>query len=193
MFPHSTLPSQNSRKGTEVDTTNNTAHEIWSAIPGYNGNFYASNLGRIKSCIKKERILKPRVDQDGYLRIRLTVGRRHRKHIFVHRLVMLTFVGECPPNYQVNHKNGIKSDNRLENLEYCTDSQNKRHAFDTGLRFNKVGAESHASKLTDGKVQEIKRLLAEGVEGATIAAMFGMSRAQISRIKTGKMWGHVKP
>lgn len=171
---------------------NHTPNEVWSAIPGYNGNFFASNLGRIKSYVGKERILKPRLDKDGYLRVRLTIGHKHRKHIFVHRLVMLAFVGECLPDHQVNHKNGVKSDNQLDNLEYCTDAQNKRHAFDTGLRANKIGAESHAAKLTDGKVCEIKHLLAEGVEGAVIAAMFGMSRAQISRINTGKHWGHVK-
>lgn len=173
-------------------TLDHTSIEIWATIPGYNNNFIASSLGKIKSCIGKGRILVPRVDQDGYLRVRLTVGRPQRKYVFVHRLVMLAFVGECPSHYQVNHINGVKSDNRLANLEYCTDSQNKHHAFDTGLRANKTGQDWATAKLTDAKVREIKRLLSEGIKGSEIAKMFGMSRAQISRINTGKHWEHVK-
>lgn len=104
-------------------------NEIWKDIPGYEGEYQVSNMGRVKSTVfykgTKERLLtlseRKLPHKKGYLRVRL--GRRpSRDCISVHRLVMEVFVGKS--NKQVNHINEDKQDNRLENLEYCTNREN---------------------------------------------------------------------
>jgi hypothetical protein len=115
--------------------------EIWKNIPNYEEYYQASNMGRIKSIsrkftnaittyIKKEKILKPYVDRAGYYHIDL-----RSKSFSVHRIILLTFIGYS--ELQCNHKNGIKKDNRLENLEYCTCSENLYHAYKNGLKKTK--------------------------------------------------------
>ena len=109
--------------------------EIWKDVVGYEGIYQVSNLGRVKSLnynhTGKEKVRKLDLGRKGYYLVVLCKGGKRKAHI-VHRLVMLAFIGES--DLQVNHKNGIKTDNRLENLEYCTASENIRHSFDTGLK-----------------------------------------------------------
>ena len=111
--------------------------EIWKPIPGFEEVYSASSLGRIRRDSDSPRgtageTLKGWVSRYGYLNIRLSDGPR-RPTLLAHRLVMLAFVGPCPANKEINHKNGIKTDNRLQNLEYVTRQENMRHAFATGL------------------------------------------------------------
>ncbi|PPS62678.1 NUMOD4 motif-containing HNH endonuclease [Pseudomonas sp. BRM28] len=121
--------------------------ERWAPIPGYPG-YEASSLGRIRSFIRtrvvggvrQPRILKQKPNKDGYLLACVT-----RKHRTVHRLVAMAFLGESDLP-QVNHLNGIKADNRIENLEWCTISENVRHAIDTGLRVYGTGLQSRTHK-----------------------------------------------
>lgn len=116
--------------------------EEWRDVPGFEGLYLVSNYGKIKSyprkCwngsgffILKERIMKVQDNGKGYLQIMLNPGGAP-KLFYVHRLVLLAFIG--PPNgLETNHKNGIKKDNTLWNLEYVTPSQNILHAWETGL------------------------------------------------------------
>jgi hypothetical protein len=102
--------------------------EIWKDIPWYEGLYQVSNLGEIKSFknnrwgIGQENILKPQKNTSGYLQIIL-----NKQTYRVHRLVMLAFIWES--KLDVNHINWIKTDNRLENLEYCTRSENLKHSY----------------------------------------------------------------
>ena len=118
-------------------------YEIWRDIKGYEGIYQISNWGRVKSLARKkwngyaffhinERILKPRYDEKNY--VSYVLYKNNTSHAYrVHRLVLSTFVKNVDNKMQINHKNGKKDDNRLCNLEYCTQSENIRHAFENGL------------------------------------------------------------
>ena len=102
-----------------------------------NGDIFTTNKNKIRSNGRKDnrkgRKLKPATDKDGYLRITLTNNGK-RKSYCVHRLVARTFLKEYDDKLQVNHKNGIKNDNRLENLEMVTLQENIKHSIETGLK-----------------------------------------------------------
>jgi hypothetical protein len=159
-------------------------------IPGYedyevdtNGNVWSLKFG-------KRRKLKPGITIQGYLYVHLHENNKLRTRR-VHRLVMLTFCGES--DLQVNHIDGVKSNNTLINLEYCTASENTRHAYRTGLT-NKKGENNGRSKLTKKDVIEIKTELLNYKKGmiAALGRKYGVSFYTISNIKLGKTWQHVK-
>lgn len=101
--------------------------EVWRDVPGYGGRYQASTMGQIRSIIQRiVHVMKPKSHEDGYVLVKMTMLDKQRM-VLVHRLVMLTFVGVCPEGYQVNHINGVKHDNRVENLEYVTRQENMRH------------------------------------------------------------------
>lgn len=161
--------------------------EEWKDIPGLEGKYMVSNLGRVKSLNYMgkgiEQVLKPGKTTKGYPKICL-----QNTHYMVHRLVMLVFVGASP--MQVNHKDGDKSNNCLSNLEYCTDSENKIHAINvlgTGR-----GSRNGFSKLTEGEVKQIKSMLSNGQSARSIAKMYGVTRGTIGHIKSGACWGWMK-
>ena len=113
--------------------------EIWKDIKGYEGRYQISNFGRVKSLIyPKEKIMNIynfRRDGEkgkGYWRARLIKNSSY-KYFFVHRLVAEAFIPN-PNNYAtVNHINGIKTDNRIDNLEWCSLKENIQKAWETGL------------------------------------------------------------
>jgi hypothetical protein len=103
--------------------------EIWKDIIGYEGLYQVSNLGRIKSFHNGEKILKCKTDKDGYLEVTLCANGNH-KYMRVHRVVLNAFNPLTNENeFQVNHKNGVKNDNRIENLEWVTYSENVLHSL----------------------------------------------------------------
>lgn len=133
--------------------------EIWKDVPGYEDIYLVSNLGRVRRIAptghksENNRIMKGGINNKGYARCELNWG-GVGKWYAVHALVLSAFVGIKPEGYVTNHKNGIKTDNRLENLEYCTVSYNTQHAYDIGL----AGREKHGrSKLTEEDVSNIRK------------------------------------
>jgi hypothetical protein len=162
--------------------------EHWKDIPEYEGVYRVSNLGRVKSLKQgKDKILKTRDNGRGYMQVSLR-KEGERKRFLVHRLVMFTFLGES--DMDVNHINGIKADNHLENLEYCTRSENMIHAFNTGLSIPVKGEKHGRSKLTRACAERIKY----GHQGMTqkeIAEIYGIAREQVSAIRSGKNWQHI--
>lgn len=123
--------------------------EQWREIPDTNRYYEASNLGRVRSkdrvvgypsrwgkYVKRRvagRVLKPWRDNNGYCVVYICGDGERREAINVHRLVASAFLQPDPTRLHVNHKNGVKDDNRPDNLEWCTRSENMIHAQDTGL------------------------------------------------------------
>lgn len=134
-------------------------------------------------------LLKPLPMRGGYLRVALYRDGGVR-HITIHSLVMRAFSGPRPKGMSINHKSGIKTDNAWANLEYCTPSENMRHAFAAGLNSSK-GERHSQSKLTDEKVHLIRSLVAGGMAQKSIAAMLDIHQSAVSRVNAGKRWGHL--
>lgn len=117
--------------------------EIWKDIEGYEGIYQISNLGNVKSfdrvvrgcyntiALKKGRVLKKGLDKSGYHHVSLTLNGK-AKTLKVHRLVAKTFILNPRNKPQVNHKNFIRTDNRVTNLEWCTLSENIKHGYHFG-------------------------------------------------------------
>lgn len=116
--------------------------EIWKDIKGYEGIYQVSNLGRVKSLyivsnlykkkFYKERILKPKKDKNNCLRIELWKNKNH-KTVLVHRLVATTFLEDLiNTNMTVNHKDGNRLNNRVDNLEWLSREDNIRYGFEHG-------------------------------------------------------------
>lgn len=113
--------------------------EIYRHINGFSDRYEVSSIGNVKANvalvefrygqkrIAKERVLNQKTDKDGYKRVTLH-SESKRKYVFVHRLVAAAFLGDIT-GFEINHKNGIKDDNRVENLEIVTGSQNQKHKY----------------------------------------------------------------
>lgn len=118
--------------------------EVWKDIAGYEGIYQASNFGRVKSLERIihrrnqpdyavcERILKPRIGKNGYGYVILRKSDKS-KTTYIHRLVAETFIEKSDGCNLVNHQDGNKLNNHIDNLEWCDSSRNNQHAFDTGL------------------------------------------------------------
>jgi len=170
--------------------------EIWKDVIGLEGLYMVSNLGRIKSLerkvnshgwfrIKKESIRIPQNHNCGYKSI--SFGKRGQS--LIHRLVAIAFL-ENPKNLEfVNHKNGIKTDNRIENLEWVTRQENEDHAFRTGLK-KSYGEFGNSSKLKNWQVFHIK-YCARNTDSKQLGLIHGVHRATIQRIWNGKIWIHI--
>jgi hypothetical protein len=178
-------------------------HEEWRDIPNYEGFYQVSDQGRVRSCdryvksprllhtdqFRKSQLISMCPDKDGYLGILLHKEAK-RKSCKVHCLVMLAFEGERPNKYDINHINGIKNDNRFVNLEYCTSSENRLHAFRIGLQ--PQGEKHPHAKFIDADIIKIRNLYAlGGITHKEISEMYGVSRAAISYIIRRESWKHL--
>ena len=174
--------------------------EKWKIIEEF-PRYLISNKGRIKilSTLEDKKLF---VKDDGY--VATTLGDGKQSYKYVHRLVAEAFIKNKHDKPQVNHINGIKGDNRAENLEWVTPAENIRHAIDTGLlKYKKkekeiknskysLGEEANGSKLTLEKVIEIRVLweLRE-FKQVELAEKFGVDNSTINDIIRRKRWKHI--
>lgn len=129
----------------------------------------------------------------GYLRFTVTTGGVPRqKTVSVHRMVAEAFIPNPENKPFVNHLDGNKRNNRLENLEWCTAKENTQHALATGLAPSQKGVKNPASKLTEQQVIAIKRLIALGAPSIVIAHAAGVDPCTIYEIKAGKNWADLE-
>lgn len=172
--------------------------EEWKIISEY-PDYEVSNLGRVRRLTPgypqahtfPGRIRKQRKDIWNYSTVCLYRG-KNKKHVKVHRCVLISFIGPAPEGYQGNHKDGNKDHNYLENLEWVSRSENAKHAFANGLMHTRRGEKAFGSKLKAGEVFLIKRLLASKKFSQTvIKKIFKVHQMTISDINTGKCWTHI--
>lgn len=158
--------------------------EIWKPIlPGYE----VSSLGRVKSYQTGEpQILISRLNGSGYLHVSLKIGNKWCLRR-VHRLVANAFIPNIESKPEINHINGIKTDNRVENLEWCTRSENMIHAFKTGLKKGMCGEENAQSKLTSTQAEEI-RINSAGLTTREFAEKFGVCERVIRNVQRGRTY-----
>lgn len=173
--------------------------EIWCPISDY-PDYDVSSLGAVR---RKNKVTssKPGIPLAGYydkygyhiVILYLRGSRRARK---VHRLVAAAFFGGIQDHMQINHKNGVKNDNRISNLELVTCSQNVKHSYDELGRKGKntnpsKGEKHHNSRFTEEEIRQIRDLYSQGETQKCIAKRFRTGQNHISRIIRRESWNHI--
>ena len=148
--------------------------EFWIDIKNYEGLYAFSTLGNVKS-LRSWQTLKPRDNGKGYGIVALQY-KGVRQEFKIHRLVATHFLDNKLNKPQVNHINGIKNDNRLVNLEWCTQSENSKHSFELGLQ---------PRKLTNEQVKEIRKNK-NNLYQYELADIYGVSKQMIGLIINNK-------
>lgn len=166
-------------------------------IPGYEGFYAVDREGsvyrteRYGRAILRKIALRPK---NGYLAAHLCKDAQ-RCDFLAHRAVWLAFNGPIPEGLEINHKNGVRSDNRLVNLELMTRRQNAQHKFDVlGYRSHGrslTGVRNHAAKLNEQRVREIRSLHATGRTLVSLAAQFGVTPVAIGAAVRRRTWKEV--
>jgi hypothetical protein len=171
--------------------------EEWRNISGYEGFYQISNFGRVKSIAKKRtgktypykipHIRIASVNRGGYLQIGLHKGDK-KKTVLIHRLVLQEFSKISGDGLDCNHINGIKTDNRLENLEWATRKENILHSINV-LGNSRRGEHSSSAKLTWLDVNNIRDLYrSTHITQKEISNMYNVSRSLICEILSKKRW-----
>lgn len=163
--------------------------ENWKPVTtrGYENHYEVSDLGNVRNA-KTKRILKPGNHPKGYLTLVFSVANA-RKTVLVHPLVLEAFVGPRPSGYGTRHLDGNRKNNVLTNLVWGTQSENEQDKVNHGT--SQQGSGNAMVKLTDEQVLEIIRRHNAGESQRALASGFGVKQPQVSRIITGKRWGHL--
>jgi len=165
--------------------------EIWKDVVGYEGLYQVSNIGNVKriagskSVNSKEKLLTSQKIKKGYLRVALTKN-SFVKWKLIHVLVLEAFLGK--PDFckaQVNHKNGIKTDNTIENLEWCTQSENQKHMFYV------LGVNHCKRMLDEERVLNILEDLKKGKPHIVLAKEYGVKKHVIMDIARGRSYKRI--
>lgn len=171
----------------------------WKKIPGYEDIYDVSSTGDVRSWYgkygnktfisEKSKLFKQAVSVKGYNFVVLS-KKDNRRTINVHRLVAVLFIKNPENKPCVNHINGVKTDNRVENLEWVTYQENTNHAIDNDLI--KRGERNETSKLTRNDVLDIRNTYMLGCfNQKEIAKAFNITRSNVSAIITERSWAHV--
>jgi len=167
--------------------------EAWKPIPKYEALYEVSNSGRVRRIASGGRakighILTATPDACGYLRLRLCRGAKDQQMHKVHRLVLAAFIEPRGPEWTVNHKNGVRSDNRLDNLEYLSHAENVRYS---ALSYSRPGELNSRAKLKEAQVRQIRTLYAAGDGLTKLARKFGTNKYVVYDIVNRRSWTHI--
>jgi len=169
----------------------------WKLIPSLK-RYEASNTGLIRNA-KTLQILKFQNDIHGYYILTCRPEPKHQVNVRVHRAVAEAFLGKCPDGLVVNHKDGNKKNNNIENLEYITSSENNQHAYDIGLKVAnmdqviKKGDEHYNSQITEQQAIEILKFhYRTGFGCRKVAKFFGVSRGVTGNLLANRSWKHIR-
>lgn len=170
--------------------------ERWRPVVGWEGWYEVSDRGRVRRTrggghgAVVGRVLKQNDNGHGYLSVQLSRDGQTRRR-YVHALVAEAFLGPCPPDHEVNHKKGKKSDNRASQLEWGTRLHNVRHAMRTGLSRWARGEDHGSAKLTDERVREILTTFCPGESRTRFAAKYGVSLGALQQVLERRTWKHI--
>lgn len=157
---------------------------MWKAVINYEGVYEVSTDGFIRSLNYKKtktiRNLLPSQDGKGYLRTALMKGGK-LSTIKLHREVAKAFIPNPENKPQVNHINGIKTDNCVENLEWCNNSENITHAYKIGLAKSKNGDGFHRTKYSDEFVLKLHKELLSGTPKRELSRKYNIPRSVFKR------------
>lgn len=174
-------------------------NEVWKPLIYENilyNKYLISNHGNVYD-LELGKYIAPRIINSGYEVVHLKTMNGPYKDFLVHRLVANNFVAEKREDQtQVNHKNGVKTCNRDQNLEWNSPKENTRHAFETGLASNNIGENSHFAKFTDEQVEIICQMLSEGHRYKDILIYLDIpvtpnNMDAIGNIYRGIAWKHI--
>lgn len=172
--------------------------EIWKKliypnIPDKLNRFEISTHGRLKNK-KTKYVYTPNILNTGYCSVRTTLGSKNNKiHILIHKAVAYTFLDNPDDLPEINHKDGNKENNNVNNLEWCTSHENQQHKYDIGL-FDKnkiTGENNHSSKLTWDDIEYIRSNYIKNSRefgSRPMARKFNVSHAAILSVIKNKTW-----
>jgi hypothetical protein len=158
--------------------------EIWKGVKGSDGKYQISNFGNVRNNFRP---MIPQLHHYGYYKVRLTIN-GIRKGYFVHRLVGIAFIDNQENKKCINHIDGNKTNNSLNNLEWVSYSENMIHAYKTKLQTDKSGVNNGRCKITEDDVVYI-RISCE--HDTILASRFNLSRVTIRNIRLRKLWKHI--
>jgi hypothetical protein len=170
-------------------------------------NYQISNLGRVKALPRKVKYLHGktgnehfRLTKEKFLSTKNTTGHGYfyvtisingiGKSRYIHRLVALTFIPNPDNLPQVNHIDGVKTNNNLDNLEWCTNEYNTQHAIKNGLV--STSEQRSNSCLNNSRVRIIKQLLNKGITPKFLASVYNVTPETIYNIKKEFTWKQIK-
>lgn len=166
--------------------------EEWKDVVGYEEFFQISNLGRLYSK-RTSKILSQTISKTGYYSHATRLGGRNGKRVYfkIHRLIAEAFIPNPEGKEQVNHKDGNKLNNAVENLEWATASENTKHAYDNGLASALTGEDSPHAKLTAFDAESIRREYKETkTTHRKLAEKYGVGKTTIQNILAGERWNN---
>jgi hypothetical protein len=167
--------------------------EKWLPVNGF-PNSEVSSLGRVRSLFRGTGNIRSQyVNARGYLIVGMQ-RKTFRKHARVHRLVAAAFLGPIPDGMDVNHKDGNKKNNRADNLEFMTRSENCKHSFSIGLSytpFRERGEKHCRSVLRENDVIDIRKQFSEGRSRRDLASKYRVSYYTVWDITERRSWAHV--
>lgn len=175
--------------------------ETWKDVLGFENYYEVSNTGLVRSKPRlvirkngrphtvKSKILKPCISTDGYLKSCFSINGKLYPFA-VHRVAANSFLGK-QDGYEVNHINGIKTDNRIENLELLTHSENIKHAVKLGLLPVTRGSQRTQAKTTESVIKLMQEMRAKGIQRKVILSELNLSLHTYKDVIRGKSWRHV--